>query len=353
MPEIMTRSSSSNATLKPLRSKFFKDTSVAFEKKFTVAASILMSRQFFGAGGWPIPTVAERQQIHAKVMATLRTVASEKHDPEQPGLTLTDAQLLEVYNIRSPYSFVRFARMRLSVRVALRAPLGLLALLFHARTDPKSWIRALEDDLRWLAVATKAEPCSIEKWFIMCRSYPKSTRSLIRKVCDSPEARSLVLGETKVRSGKILQLRTCHCGVTCKSNGGLAIHRAIKHGCFSVVSRFADPSHRCIACLTQFSNAGLLSEHLQYGSRICFLNTLLRIQPKSDVADAFDRAVAADIKKANVHKGLHRNSADRPAYRTPGPLLRLIGLDGNLVAETSAAHPWGKGKHKRNMGCST
>ena len=103
-------------------------------------------------------------------------------------------------------------------------------------------------------------------------------------------------------------------------------------------------------CLSQFSNAGLLSEHLKYDSTLCFLSTLLRIQPKSDGDDAINRAVAADAKRDNIHKGLHRNSTERPAFRTPGPLLRLISLDGSLIDDSSTAHPWGKGNQKRTMG---
>ena len=74
-----------------------------------MASSLLMSRQFYGAGEWPLPTIVERQQIHAKAMSTLRGVANEKFDPHDDTATLTESQLLEVYEVRSPYSFVRFA----------------------------------------------------------------------------------------------------------------------------------------------------------------------------------------------------------------------------------------------------
>ena len=63
---------------------------------------------------------------------------------------LNDSELLYIHELRDPYIFFRFSRLRLSVRLAARAPVELLALLFAARSDRRAWLQAREDDIMWL-----------------------------------------------------------------------------------------------------------------------------------------------------------------------------------------------------------
>ena len=87
---------------------------------------------------------------------------------------LTDCGVLNVYNLRAPNTFVRFARLRLFVRVVAKAPFGLLALLFAARGDSKSWISAVEDDIGWIGLCSPKHTFTTKEWIIMCRRADES-----------------------------------------------------------------------------------------------------------------------------------------------------------------------------------
>ena len=63
---------------------------------------------------------------------------------------LSDTQFYNVYEIRTPYVSVRFARLRMSVRLFCKAPFDLLALLFMAKGDHRSWLDSFITDFQWL-----------------------------------------------------------------------------------------------------------------------------------------------------------------------------------------------------------
>ena len=135
LPEIAARYATTRKIAKPLENRLFRKSAVAWSEKVNVAGSLLLSRQFNASGAWPELRLVERQRLHANVIGFLRSSVSEKFsDVDQ---LLTDAQMLHAYNFRAPYAFVRFARLRLSIRIFLKAPTALLVLLYAARDDPQ------------------------------------------------------------------------------------------------------------------------------------------------------------------------------------------------------------------------
>ena len=87
--------------------------------------------------------------MHSNVITVHRCATSECHDAEDSNAhTLSDAVFLNVYDLPPPYSMVRFSRLRMSIRMMLRSPFGLLALVHFALPDARSWLRALLADLQ-------------------------------------------------------------------------------------------------------------------------------------------------------------------------------------------------------------
>ena len=68
MPEIAMRYASAKDAMRQLRSPFCRKTSVQACDKVNVASSLILSRQFTGAGCWPALRTVERQRIHSNVM---------------------------------------------------------------------------------------------------------------------------------------------------------------------------------------------------------------------------------------------------------------------------------------------
>ena len=198
-----------------------------------------------------------------------------------------------------------------------------------------------------MALCTADATFTLPQWFDLCRQEPKRARLLLRTACDSVPARSVTLAETKQRIVKLQSCLACHCGATFHSQSAFSVHQAKKHAILPVVGLFADESYTCLACLLHFSTRQGLINHLQYGSRLCLLNTLLRVQPMGNDEHLRIRSEAQALKLQKVHVGIHQHAVDFPAYRLQGPHWQLLSLEGNFIHHSDPRHPAGPGKQKR------
>ena len=158
---------------------------------------MLLSKEVFGSGGHPIFNSGEHSCLHGNVMGIYRLAFGERFGIEEDCINLTDTEVLQCYEVRAPYATVRFMRLRLSVRMVLKAPSQLLALMVAARHDGRSWLRALEGDLEWMKTCDPKATFTPLQWFKFCRKAPKAARNTVRKVCDSSAARSRTVLEQK------------------------------------------------------------------------------------------------------------------------------------------------------------
>ena len=210
MPEITMRLNSATTALKPLDSKFFKATRVEVKKKLNTSSSLLMSKAYYLSGSWPLLTLAESRLVHSRTMRIFRSATGEKYSDDVNQTNLTDAQLLVVHELRAPATFIRFSRLRLSVRIALKAPLALLSLLVAASKDAKSWFKAFEADLEWLGKVHSDYIFTSRTWFQRCRAEPKVIRKIIRAACDSTRGSEIGFGVEASKASKILDTCTCN-----------------------------------------------------------------------------------------------------------------------------------------------
>ena len=329
LPEIAARHGSARPVLRQLRTKFFKKTRVEAKKKLQVASSLLMSREVFGSGAYPILSTTERQRVHTNVMGVYRSSVGESFSDH--GHRHTDTEVLNIYDLRAPYTTIRFTRLRLSIRIACKAPFPLLVLLHACRSDSKSWLKALEDDLKWLCACSVDHSYTVTQWFVFCRASPKQARSLVRMICDGAAARSISLSEQSSAIRLLQSAVSCPCGWSGTSVAAFHGHRWSAHGYIAPAQHYADGSNECRCCLVRFSSRGLLISHLTRGSGICLLNCIIRFPPVNFAELKAARETDSILMHDNLHSGLPKHHAEVPASRGFGPLWPLYSLTGEIV----------------------
>ena len=81
---------------------------------------LVLSRELFGAGAWPVLSVSEERRVHSNLSGIFRMVLDESFAACE-GDMFRDAELYKVYELRPPMAFIRFARLRLSVSIVNKA----------------------------------------------------------------------------------------------------------------------------------------------------------------------------------------------------------------------------------------
>ena len=172
--------------------QFFRKTKVEVTRKPEVASSLLPSKELFGAGCMPPLTTVERQRLHSNVLSVYRKATCSDHRGEEGVHTFSDSDLLHVFELCSPFTYVRFARLRLAIRMAVRTPIELVALVFEARSDTRAWWKALAPDLVWLHRCDTNANFTIRSWFTFARAELGKARALARKIATAKvQGRSL------------------------------------------------------------------------------------------------------------------------------------------------------------------
>ena len=141
------------------------------------------------------------------------------------------------------------------------------------------------------------------------------------------------------------------CGKVCKSSTGLAAHRSLAHGVRNPAVWYASQDGMCACCGLVFADRQLLMAHLTRGSRLCFLNVVLTLEPFSRMEEDEHRDAARKQAIANKKSGDTRHKAVCPAYRVPWACCRLYDLEGRHVPHCGTRHPWTTGPGKLNYGC--
>ena len=98
------------------------------------------------------------------------------------------------------------------MRLVNKAPIELLGLLFEAKRDPRSWLKALEDDLVWMQTCDRDHTFTPIEWFALCRATPKRAKNIVRRVCDTVAARRMGTCEPSSAVWKLGQGVACECG---------------------------------------------------------------------------------------------------------------------------------------------
>ena len=238
----------------------------------------------------------------------------------------------------------------MSVRLATRASFDILVLIHACLPDARSWINGLLSDLRWMKLCDSDASFSISDWFTFCRLTPKKARLLIRRICESPAARSVTLSEQSTAVKSLQASYSCPCGWIGTSKAALCAHRGSAHLDINPAQFYAE-NNQCLACLVTFGSRGNLITHLTRGSGLCFLNIVLKVPPlPRSVVDAI-REKEAHISHDKVNAGLGKHYAEAPPVRAYGPLLPLHSTQGDVVDTCDNRHPFGPRHRKYVRSC--
>ena len=273
--------------------------------------------------------------------------------------SLTDGEVLDVTDGMHPAAMLRFYRLRTAARLAMRSGPGclqLLTVLFLAKGARRSWLKALEDDLEWLALHSSlfSELASmndtrVAAYFQMCRESPRAIAAATVKAVNAPavikaavhdvERQSVVGSSIVVDDTDTFQCDVC--GYECAEYTQLQMHAAAAHGEVSEMSRKISDEF-CPCCLLVFTSREAVLGHLGK-SLICHRNVQrLPVLSDDDVRALVDEGRTK--RQANVKSGVHKQFVEKIAVRMLGPYC-VKNFDGSHHVTSnghplSTNHPW-------------
>lgn len=253
---------------------------------------------------------------------------------------ITDVELFNTYSLRTPLTFVIFVRLRLSVRLVQFATIDLLALLYAARGDHRSWIKAFEDDLRWLAAVMPGHSYVPQQWLRICRADAKLARRVVRNACASDSARAHSFSQLSQPMRVMVQSFSRPCGKVCRSKQGYVVHQAAMHGMVSLVRWYAHNDGLCeLAASSSRRGNFCVINHLRSGSPLCLLSLLLHVPHFTDAEEKVHTEAALEVSRINRKSDIKAGAASRPAFRRPWVPWRFFDLDGQPVPLHDKRHP--------------
>ena len=230
----------------------------------------------------------------------------------------------------------------MAVRVASRAPPALQALLCQARPCPSSWLRALEEDLKWFVTAggddTRLSGRTLPQWWAAFRIEPLAFRKAFLRVARSASVRQTGAWAITVAQRALVEQHPCHlCENVFATRQAFAVHDFKAHGNSAAV-RWHVSTTFCPVCLLEFHARDHVIAH--YGqSSVCRCNLLLG-QPRlsSEEFEGLQACAAAQVKALKAC-GRSRFYAALPCFRLHGPLPSSVSPDAD-----PRGHPLGHGR---------
>ena len=79
MQEMSARHGSASKATKKIKFKFYQKSEVAVDLKLQVGNTMVLSRELYGCGAWPVLSTAEAARLHSNVSGHFRTVLGERY----------------------------------------------------------------------------------------------------------------------------------------------------------------------------------------------------------------------------------------------------------------------------------
>ena len=220
--------------------------------------------------------------------------------------------------------------MSLYVRLLTKGHNDILSALFLARKRERSFISALQSDLKLLAdlggVFEEFRGKTLQEWTRYISQY---SRHFLRHASESLGSEGAIFCDTPPSKNTTPQpentpFSCTECGKCCKSFQVLQLHRFSKHGAIHPL-HMAVQYTPCPICLIQFHTRHRLLEHIKYKGKKRHCTALLSSRPPI-ISEAEAReldAAAAKSARQLAHRGLRRTHAAKPSHRVPGPMWPL------------------------------
>ena len=193
---------------------------------------------------------------------------------------LSDDDLLYQYELMSPETIIRLARLSLFGRICVKAPAILSKLVCDMQVFSSGWTASVMSDLKWLQLDPSFESgkdFAIGEWIDYVGQYHKQFKKLIMKF-----SRTRIANVAPVKSDQAEltlgeSLFTCSsCSYQTNTNQKLSLHLFKSHGIKNMWRHYIGDRIHCSVCLKLFWTRERLLNHVRYRSKICKYNLLLR-----------------------------------------------------------------------------
>ena len=276
------------------------------------------------AGTWPALNGKEHSKITSSIGRVFRRILPPAEGHSHNGLTTVEVQ--SVVGHLAPLNYVRILRIALFARICRNAAPVVLTILHVTFNSPRSWIRAVMEDLEF--VSTCSSKCrymaswSLVAWVRCFRQGGKSGVEAVRKgfaedCCNRP----LLL--TLPHHMPCEEQYTCNvCGDIWPSLQQLAVHLAKAHRRAHDIRRFLPfgVTHCQVCHLEKHTRAGIVEHLADKRNKVCAANLMLRVSP-------------VGLRQSRIWDELACNEPCRrkngriPAYRHIGPQLFVVGVE--------------------------
>ena len=316
-------------TARKLRRPFLRDPAIAPRTKAQVLQSLVLSRGLHLAGCWPLLRPREARALRRAIVDMLRPLV------QSPGVTErhSDDHIIECLGVLHPLRLLTLLRVNVAIRLATQAPAQVLLLLFEARTSPRSWLHALEDDLEHLSSASclselAGAPLSV--WFELFRNHAVQAKQVVHKATLATNWVSTNERELEREFKTYCTL----CGELALDRQALSVHMCRAHGVLRFVRSYVE-GLTCLVCGLQFASRQRIVDHLAEKSAVCMHNYLLRYEPLPvEQVQALDLSGRTEYSRRQRLPGAH-------GVRIHGPFLLVYDLDGHPI---HTRHPLGNNR---------
>lgn len=232
-PEISYRANTMKHANTILKKSLFSNPKASLETKVVFAKAVLLTKNSYNAGTWPILNKAEAKRFHTAVMSIYKNLDVSSYSNTN---NISHREIIAQTGLTSLLVALRLQRLHLFVRAVVSGPISVLIMITEASAAKRSWIRAIITDLKWYSERSSEYPYeddrSIHQWAQEANSSKKVRRD-IYKVCNDYDNNSLdPSGDAPVNSG----LHKCSvCDHAFSTKQQLAVHEFAKHGVLSSV----------------------------------------------------------------------------------------------------------------------
>jgi hypothetical protein len=333
LPELKARYSSLQSMIKPLEKRIFANPFIPVDKKLYTAQTILYTRLLYNAGTWPSLNLVELRYFHSRMMTINRHVVQQFNN--EGSVHTSDVEILQSLEVPAPQVILRVLRLRLFVRVAKHAPIYILTLIRAAAPATRSWVAAIDDDLKYFC-DTLAEnaldrllPLPVPTFLGSLREIrarPKSWAQRFTRLLTLDIFRTQVACAIDVTPSTIRDNFVCpECEGLFSDFQRMQSHRAQIHGYRNHTRDYIDTTF-CRACFCEYTSYHNLEAHLLKGDKTLsgkrclqwYIAHVPTLTPEQRVTS--DAVFVAEYKK-NVSLGVCTTHIPGTCFPYNGPLL--------------------------------
>ena len=316
-------------------------------KKLFMMQMYILSKDAFQCSTWSGIQSSSFKRFSSCIMGMYREISGNYHSNPSGKPVLSDRDMLFEYELMSPMTIIRIARLMLFGRLAVKAPLILTSLVRDMSCLDRGWSYEVWNDLKWLALSPDFESCSgfsFCQWFNYVKEHFKSFKRLVNKFVKSRIANIPVDDAPDERITNVCAVAPVFqcslCSLSFDTFQKSSLHSFKAHGIRNLWRLLIGHHLHCPICLKQFWSRERLINHVRYRSKVCKLNLQIR-GPVVTEAEALgiDEACAAEHVQL-YRKGKRRHHVLDPVIRLHGPLLSIFQPEG---VEPSVHHPLGNG----------